>query len=908
MTTDNINIKLTADTGQAVQSTENYKKTLKDLKDQMVQLQIETNGLTEATAEQRQQYAELEKQAGMITDALGDVSARVRANADDFQNFNAALEGLKGGAAVAQGLVGTLDLLGVSNTGVEQVVKTLMSLQGVMNSINAVQHIFNKDSKVRIALQQMLTTSVKQTTVAEGGATLATGALAAGEKVATNTSFTLAGACKAVGIAIKSIPVIGWILGAVSALTTLIGLIYRANKASKDGADESEREKKQREEEVKLENTLKKLQEDRAKQLRKINDEARKQLEAYKGMADAVMDGKKGTVEYAEAVEELNTQLGLSKEFIDANSDKADSWFEASVKLTAAQEEYNTALETFTKTQKEQNEYYQSFYSLTEKSADEVQEFFDEMLASENLVESDLPSIRMLIDKVNDGTLTQKGYEAGIHSLLNDQIKAHNKIYDQQKDSLDTAKDNLDNAEKTVDAIKRQNDEYKKQQAAQWRKDRASAQKEYIAGVEDMAIADAEYDEDWNRWADERVKKADRLYNEDLKKYGEQRKKKLITQEQYDALSTARTQEHENEVEKIRLDAAKRINDEQKKIDDDRVKRQKQDDEKAAQEDAERAQKLVNRYTLEGKEAEVAKMKGKVEGLKIGSEEYWEAMIELSETQRDLELEQLEQDHEAKLLSEEEYQIRKKEIQDKYNTEYMQSQQKQAANEQAAKEQLVDTLRSIYEGLYGFISELEESELKEVEGNEKAQAQIKKKYAIITGTMKLAQIIIDTVQGAMQAYNVGMSAGFPAGLVLGPALAAATAAFGAVQFATASVQMANNIKGAKAARGAYVVGPSHSEGGVPYELEGGEAVLNKKAMAIPQYRSLASAMNVSTGGVAFPGTSGGGLLSATIDDRVVDSIVSRTVAAVTAIPVVVSEESITDAQRKVSVLEGQSRI
>ena len=76
-TTDNINIKINVDASKSEQSTTNYKAKIRELKEEMVQLQVETNGLADATAEQRARYDELQKQAGQLQDALSDVGARI---------------------------------------------------------------------------------------------------------------------------------------------------------------------------------------------------------------------------------------------------------------------------------------------------------------------------------------------------------------------------------------------------------------------------------------------------------------------------------------------------------------------------------------------------------------------------------------------------------------------------------------------------------------------------------------------------------------------------------------------------------------------------------------------------------------------------------------------------------------
>lgn len=289
MATNNetINLKIQVDASQAQQSTVNYKAKIKELKDQMAELLVETNGLADATEEQRAQYESLAKEAGSLTDALGDVSARIRANADDYQMFNAALEGLKGGAAVAQGLVGTLDLLGISNTGVEQVVKTLMSLQGVMNSINTVQQIFNKDSKIRIALTKLMTTS----TVAQTGAT---------------TTATVAQ--RALNVAMNAMPIMA-IVSAAALLITALTNIGKKNKEVAETTDEATDAQK------------------------RYNEEVNKSHQNYKNVGDQLSVyiqrlkfAAKGSGEEAAILKNINSLLGINVDNYDDALKATKDW------------------------------------------------------------------------------------------------------------------------------------------------------------------------------------------------------------------------------------------------------------------------------------------------------------------------------------------------------------------------------------------------------------------------------------------------------------------------------------------------------------------------------------------------------------------------------------------------------
>lgn len=203
-------------------------------------------------------------------------------------------------------------------------------------------------------------------------------------------------------------------------------------------------------------------------------------------------------------------------------------------------------------------------------------------------------------------------------------------------------------------------------------------------------------------------------------------------------------------------------------------------------------------------------------------------------------------------------------------------------------------------------SSLMDAELEHVGDNERHQADIRKKYARMNFASQVASIGIDTAKGIMSVWSTAGEAGPILGPILGAIQTAMIAGIGVAQTVKAKNAMNKALSG-KAARGAFVTGRSHSEGGELYELEGGEAVLNKKAMSIPSFRTLASAMNESTGGVSFTnGISSSSSISAftaEVSEDTVQRIVQNTIAGVTAIPVVVTENSITSAQRNVSVLQ-----
>lgn len=136
------------------------------------------------------------------------------------------------------------------------------------------------------------------------------------------------------------------------------------------------------------------------------------------------------------------------------------------------------------------------------------------------------------------------------------------------------------------------------------------------------------------------------------------------------------------------------------------------------------------------------------------------------------------------------------------------------------------------------------AQLKLDQEHEKELAKIERQQAIRDRSLATFQVAIQTAQSIMASAKMGFPAAIP--------FVAMAAALGAVQ---AAAIWAAPLP--EAARGMYIEGPSHSNGGVPIELEGGEVVINKKSSSM--FLPLLSAINEMGGGVPFttPGSDGG---------------------------------------------------
>lgn len=909
MATDSINLKITVDANQAQQSTTNYRAKIRELKEEMVELEVSTNGLANATEEQRARYAALEQQAGQISDALGDVSARIQANADDYQMFNAALEGLKGGAAVAQGLVGTLDLLGLSNSGVEQVAKTLMSLQGIMNSINAVQQVFNKDSKVRIALQKLLSTEVKKTAVAEGAATLATGALAAGEGVATKTSFTLAGACKAVGTAIKSIPVIGWILAAVAALISLTKLVAGLLSDGDEGIAQQEKMSEQ------LENQQKQYEEVDSKII-----ECRSDFEKWNYI---LQTANKDSKIYKETLKNLENELGVSlqNQQVDVQTLNKLEDIHLQIKSVQLQAEY------------EQNQYL--------ANRNKLQQINNVLSAAATLDHKD--RAQFIQDELSSLGISEQAaedYAAAIHNGMNDHISWQDALantngstalsYQRLNDSVDSYADKskervnqiieLNNKQDKIieeSGLKRINTDNKVSNNRKKTAEEKKKEEEAAAAAEKKRLEDLVKN---NETATGKIEKYWKTYNDDIEKNNEEtyegrldnlgREYAQITDTLDKELADYKTyynslSEEDKKALGDKLLTIEQFEAEQQKARDVALANYKKNVEKENEEEAKR-QKERERNAIDSQNnIDNAVLAKRLANLQEGSEEYFELQKEIEQERFEQEMEDLRRREEDGEITKAELRALELEKEAEHQRNITAIQEDEDRKRIELTQNRISTVGSILTNMSDFVSTLMETELEEAEGNEKKQKEIKKKYATAQAVMKIGQIGIDTALGIMGVWSQVMQLGPIAGPILGAILSATIGALGAANTVKA-IQEKNKIM--KAGRGAYVVGASHTSGGVNYELEGGEIVLNKNVARIPQYRAIASAMNVSTGGIPL---GGGGLengagFGVTRED--VQTIVQQTVAGIAAIPVVVSAQTISERQRQVNVTEQRSQI
>lgn len=336
----------------------NYQQeaaTLEEMKRKYTEMGNAVNDLTEKT--------------GFLRDTSSDMQTAVKNAAQDAGGVKAMTESI---GLLTQGYNALNALMAVSGADSQQladIYNRMMIIQNGLNSINKIALALQQQSIIRVKARAALdkvrllymkaqtgetakqaaaevaettaeaanTAAKKANTVAEQAntaaksgnaaatvaATAATGGLAAGEGVATATSFTLVGALKAVGLAIKSIPVIGWILAAISALGALTVLVYKHLTAEKELTEE---QRLRKEIEAESANARQKALEDTAKEFMVLDRNVKK-----------IHEAAEGSREHSAAVKDVADKLGVSESWLRKNIKRVDELTEAWKRVRKAQ-------------------------------------------------------------------------------------------------------------------------------------------------------------------------------------------------------------------------------------------------------------------------------------------------------------------------------------------------------------------------------------------------------------------------------------------------------------------------------------------------------------------------------------------------------------------------------------------
>ncbi len=303
------------------------RQRIKEVKEEMQNLvnqaQIDGRQVDENTG----RYAELRAELGRLTDIQSDVAQQAKILANDEAQIAGVINGLSGLSGGLSAATGAVSLFAGENENLQKVMTKLQSVMAITMGLQQLQQTLNKDSAFRLttlasikqwwgkveaeanakaaASTTLATAAVGANTVAEelnagekalntaatGANTVAAGAntVALGAETAAATAG--AGAFTLLATAIKSVPVIGWIIAGISAVVAAVATL-------------NSKEKKRREEE------RKRHEEKMA--------EIKKEKEAF---ASAASDNIVKFKELQNAWSAMGDNMNAKKKFIDANKD-----------------------------------------------------------------------------------------------------------------------------------------------------------------------------------------------------------------------------------------------------------------------------------------------------------------------------------------------------------------------------------------------------------------------------------------------------------------------------------------------------------------------------------------------------------------------------------------------------------
>lgn len=229
------------------QAHQTLRGQIRALKEEMAQL------VSQGIDEQSEAYKALVNELGRLQDIQGDIATQGRILANDEAKFQGFIQGVSGLSGAFSAATGAVSLFAGENENLQRVMTKVQSVMAIVMGLQSVAQTLNKDSAFQLvtlnglkewwagivakstatevaettatvantAARQAQTAATVQGTAAQGANAVAQGVQTTAATTGTVANLTLAGAFRAVGLAIKSIPVFGWLIAGLSAIVAI---------------------------------------------------------------------------------------------------------------------------------------------------------------------------------------------------------------------------------------------------------------------------------------------------------------------------------------------------------------------------------------------------------------------------------------------------------------------------------------------------------------------------------------------------------------------------------------------------------------------------------------------------------------------------------------------------------------
>lgn len=269
---------------QSRAAVENTAQSHVSLRTRIRELREEMALYREQFGDQTDKYREMAAELGRLQDIQGDIQTQGKVLSNDqatFQGVISGLNGVVGGFTAAQGAVA---LFAGENENLQKIMLKVQSLMSITIGLQQVSQTLNKDSAFTLTILNKLksvwnnltsagtskevaetsakvvnttattanTVAVQANTAAKTGNAISTTGSAAAQRIQTMAASTgtaanlgLAASFRAVGRAIKSIPVFGWILAAVGVLVELLISLSDAEDKDTEAMEKNKNKRKE---------------------------------------------------------------------------------------------------------------------------------------------------------------------------------------------------------------------------------------------------------------------------------------------------------------------------------------------------------------------------------------------------------------------------------------------------------------------------------------------------------------------------------------------------------------------------------------------------------------------------------------------------------------------------------------
>ena len=248
--------------------------------------------------------------AGVLKDTVEDTGKVISAQADDYPAISALNEGITALVDSYTVLKGVTTALGIENDRLLDVMAKVHVLQQSVNALNRIAIALDKAKNGALAIQQTSFWKLVTAKMADRKASLAqakaNATLTASEGAATLGAGALRKALIALRTAFMSIPGIGWIAAAATAIAALTVKIVKARKEAKDMNDQIK--------EMGKDDPMREI-------FQGANEEVRKTSVELSACADMALKAANGSKEQEYWVRKVAEQTGLSYDFLKAHVD-----------------------------------------------------------------------------------------------------------------------------------------------------------------------------------------------------------------------------------------------------------------------------------------------------------------------------------------------------------------------------------------------------------------------------------------------------------------------------------------------------------------------------------------------------------------------------------------------------------